>query len=151
MNISKKHARILFAALVLLLLSNAVLLFMLFNRQGADGDQKESAMRNFLKTEVGFSAAQLSSFDSLRETNRAEMRRHMDELRGSRAEKMRTLITSGFSAEMIDSVAASSARQYLPTERQMLGYFARVRNLCTAAQLAAFDKGLPEVLTRKRK
>lgn len=135
----------------LLLLSNLVLAFLLVNRKPGRPDMRNrnermQYMHNLLQKEVGFSAAQLQQFDSLRTKHMSAMQPLMDSLRLSKEQLFNQLPTGNDSTEQ----AAAARIGYFQSniDRQMLNHLREVRQLCTNEQQQAYDTAVQKITRR---
>ncbi len=126
--------------IILLLVSNLVAWFMLFNKKQAKPERKAQA-REFLKKDVGFTDAQLKSFDSIVESFREKARAEMTNVRKKKAAIMKAVAADNFSDNAIAKGSKDIAEAGQHLDYLMLEQAAGIRAICTPEQLPRFDEG----------
>jgi len=140
--------KIFIIVIALLLIANVVTLTMLFTGKKPENDDRKNAMRNYLKSEVGFSAAQLIAFDTVKSKQRAQARLIYDEIRQRKQNNLKIIGNDNFSDSSIKSAASYAASQQENMEINMLKHLKDIRNLCTPPQRAIFDTGFYKIMVR---
>ena len=111
-------------------------------------DDHKNSMRNYLKSEVGFTDAQLSAFDTVKSNHRAEVKPMFDEMRATKQSNLKNIGAQNFSDSSIINAAEYAASQQKNLEMKMLSNLKVVRNLCTPQQRAIFDTGFYKMMSR---
>jgi uncharacterized protein YpuA (DUF1002 family) len=141
--------KILIIVIALLLLANIIMLALLFNNKKNDvPDDRKNAMRNYLKTELGFSDAQMVAFDTVKSRHRAQVKLKYDEIRQRKQNNLKKIGINNFSDSSINAAAAYAASEQENMERNMLEHLKEIRNLCTATQREIFDTGFYKVMAK---
>ena len=140
--------KILIIVIALLLIANIVTLTLLLTDKKTNYDDHKNSMRNYLKTEIGFSDAQIVAFDSVKSHHRAEVKPMFDEMRTRKQLNLKNIGAQNFSDSSIINAAEYAATQQKNLEMKMLNHLKEIRNLCTAKQRAVFDTGFYKMMTR---
>ena len=140
--------KIFIIVIALLLVANVVTLSMLFTEKKPDNDDRKNTMRNYLKSEVHFSDAQLVAFDTVKSKQRAQAKIIYDEIRQKKQNNLKKIGSDNFSDSSIKSAASFAAAQQQNMEMNMLEHLKDIRNLCTPAQRAIFDTGFYKIMVR---
>ncbi len=141
--------KILVIVIALLLIANIVTLTMLLTTKKTDNDDRKNSMRNYLKNEIGFSAAQLEFFDSVKTKQRAEVKPMFDEMRTRKQLNLKNIGMQNFNDSAILNATEYAAAQQKNLEMKMLNNLKEIRNLCTPQQRAVFDTGFYKVMSRQ--
>lgn len=139
----------------ILLITNIAMLFFFLdkkdnNKKPNRGNDKSAMMKEFLKTDVGFTDQQLLQYDTLSRRNRERIKADMDAMKSAKEEQFKELGSKGFSDSAIVAAAIKAADNQKQVEEKMLGYFATVRKLCTAEQLPKFDSLFYKMWSKKK-
>ena len=140
--------KILIIVIALLFVANAVTLTLLFTGKRPANDDRKNAMRNYLKTEVGFSDAQIVAFDTVKSRQRSQAKIIYDEIRERKQNNLKKIGSENFSDSSIKSAAVYAATQQENMEINMLRHLKDIRNLCTPPQRAIFDTGFYKIMAR---
>lgn len=140
--------KIFIIVIALLLIANIVTLTMLLANKKPYADDRKNTMRNYLKTEVGFSDAQLNAFDTVKTNHRAQVKTMFDEIRLNKQHNLKKIGSYNFSDSSVKAAAVYAAMQQEYLEIKMLNHLKEIRNLCTPAQRANFDTGFYKIMTR---
>ena len=143
--------KIFIIVIALLLLANTVTLTILFTGKKPDNDDRKNAMRNYLKSEVGFSDAQLVAFDTVKSRQRSQAKLIYDEIRERKQNNLKTIGNENFSDSSIKSAASYAASQQENMEMNMLTHLKDIRNLCTPPQRVIFDTGFYKIMSRQNR
>jgi protein CpxP len=137
----------------ILLLSNIALLFFCFKGDKNQGGRRDrgAQMAQFLKTEIGFTDAQLKQVETLRNAHKEKMKASFDEMKASKQNTLKYLGANGFNDSVINESVAKSADKQKQMELQMLTHFAAVRKICTTEQLPKFDSLIYKIWDKKKK
>ena len=143
--------KLLLFIIALLLVSNLVLAFFLVSRKPGrpemrSRNERMQYMHNLLQKEVGFSAAQLQQFDSLRTKHMSVMQPLMDSLRLAK-EQLFSKVPSATDSSEQTAVARIGIFQS-NIDRQMLNHLREVRQLCTNEQQPAYDSAVQKITRR---
>jgi protein CpxP len=138
---------------ILLVANIALVSFLLLRKDGdrheAQHPDRKAIIANFLKTEIGFDAAQLQQYDTLSDRHRENMKKMMDSLRSPKEKQFKELAAANFSDSAMNAMANKSATTQITMELQMFNHLKRIRLLCTPAQLPKFDSTFWKVLSKK--
>ncbi|RZM08532.1 MAG: hypothetical protein EOO88_50075, partial [Pedobacter sp.] len=133
----------------ILLAANVVLLsFFLFNKNEPKKQERRNYMQAYLKTEVGFDAAQMVQYDTLNSQHRRRMKEMFDIIRKGKAQSFKNIGLNNFSDSAITNAVDYSATQQKEIEMNMLKHLKDIRGLCTPAQQNKFDTGFYKVLVK---
>jgi len=106
-------------------------------------------MVKYLKKDLGFSDAQLLSYDSLEEVHWQGMKPLFDTLRKEKEKRIRYIANFGFEdSAIITAVAKTAVKQQL-VETNMLMHVKNIRNLCTPAQKTMYDTSIYKMFVRR--
>jgi hypothetical protein len=136
--------------IIILLVSNMIAWFMLFDKKHNRTDRKANA-REFLQKEVGFTNDQLASFDSLSDSFSELARGEMTKAREKKAVVMKEIAVNNFSDSAITNGSREIAEAQQNLEYLMLKQAADIRLLCTPAQLPKFDEGWVKMYRNRKK
>ena len=140
--------KIFIIVIALLLVANIVTLSLLLSNKKTNNDDHKNSMRNYLKNEIAFSAAQLNFFDSVKTRQRAELKPMFDEMRARKQLNLKNIGAQNFSDSSIINATEYAAIQQKNLEMKMLNNLKEIRNLCTPQQRAVFDTGFYKVMSR---
>lgn len=148
MKTNNSSNRIFIIVIALLLIANIVTLTMLLANKKPYADDRKNAMRNYLKTEVGFSDAQLNAYDTVKTNHRSQVKTMFDEIRLNKQLNLKKIGSDNFSDSSVIAAALYAATQQQYLETKMLNHLKEIRNLCTPAQRANFDTGFHKIMSR---
>ncbi len=140
--------KIFIIVIALLLIANIVTLSLFFTGKKPETDDRKNTMRNYLKNEVGFSAAQLVAFDTVKSRQRAQAKLMYDEIRERKQNNLKKIGIDKFSDSTLKNAALYAASQQKDMEMNMLQHLKDIRNLCTPPQRAIFDTGFYKIMVR---
>ena len=145
-----KNTRVLISIIGLLLVSNIVLLVLLFGRSNdrAAEPKERKGFSESLKSEVGFNEAQLKEFEAMRTAHRANMKPLFEDLRETKNQFFYRITDTSLIDLKIDSASTIIGRKQAHLDAQVFRYFKRVRALCTPEQQPKFDSLYPGVIQR---
>ena len=148
MNSSKNKA--LLAIIAVLLVSNIAVLFyfVVLKNNGRRPERRRSPMTEFLQKEVGFTPAQLSLFDSLKQQHHALIKPLGEDLSRSRDSLYGLIGKPGVTDSTLQAAAAAIGRRQSVLELRLFNNFSQIRAICTPAQLPKFDSLAPSVLRK---
>lgn len=145
--------KILILIIGILLIANiATLSFFLMSKPGHSRGgkyDKKAQISAYLKNEVGFSAEQLSLYDTMSKKHRVEMKHAFDAMTAPREEIFRKLGTAAFSDTALENAAASIAAQQKSFEIMMLHHLKDIRSICSPAQKPVFDTGFYKIISKR--
>lgn len=146
--------KVLIAAVAILLVTNIAVLvyFLSCNKPPQRSDprkDREQAMVDFLKKDIGFSDQQMSLYDTLSKEHKTKVRADFDSMRKSKQVLFKELGPGGFGDSVMNSVARRSADLQEQMEIQMLQHFKKIRALCTADQVPKFDSLFYKIWNKK--
>ena len=140
--------KIFIIVIALLLIANVVTLALLFTEKKPESDDRKNTMRNYLKSEVGFSDAQLVAFDTVKSKQRAEAKLMYDDIRQRKQNNLKIIGTNNFSDSSIKTAASYAASQQEKMEINMLEHLKDNRKKSTPPQRAIFDTGFYKIMVR---
>ena len=140
--------KIFIIVIALLLIANIVTLTLLLGNKKNDYDDRRNSMRNYLKNEIGFAAAQLTFFDSVKARQRVEVKPMFDEMRTGKQLNLKSIGVENFSDSSIANATEYAATQQKMLEMTMLNHLKEIRNLCDPQQRTIFDTGFYKVMSR---
>lgn len=138
----------------LLIVSNIAMLFFFLKNDDGRGRKREdkgAKMAAFLKSDIGFTDAQLQQFDLLSKQHKEKMKADFDSIKNNKQQQLKELGMQGFSDSAILQTVAKNAEQQKIMDQQMLAHFVAIRKICTAEQLPKFDSLFYKVWERKKK
>ena len=148
MRTENRSNKIFIIVIALLLIANIVTLTLLLGNKKYDHDDRRNSMRNYLKNDIGFSAAQLNFFDSVKTRQRAEVKPMFDEMRTGKQLNLKSIGVENFSDSSIANASEYAATQQKMLEMTMLNHLKEIRNLCDPQQRTIFDTGFYKVMGR---
>ena len=148
MRTENRSNKIFIIVIALLLIANIVTLTLLLGNKKYDHDDRRNSMRNYLKNDIGFSAAQLNFFDSVKARQRLDVKPMFDEMRTHKRLNLKTIGIQNFSDSSILNATEYAATQQKNLETIMLNNLKEIRNLCTPQQRALFDTGFYKIMSR---
>ena len=139
----------------ILLITNIAMLFFFLDKKDNSkkpnrGNDKSAMMKEFLKTDVGFTDQQLLQYDTLSKQNRERMKADMEAMKSAKEEQFKELGNKGFSDSAIVAASIKAGSNQKQVEEKMLNYFVSVRKLCTAEQLPKFDSLFYKMWSKKK-
>jgi Spy/CpxP family protein refolding chaperone len=150
---TQNKSKIFLTIIGILLVANIVLVsFFLLKKDGGRHEKRpdrKTMIANFLKNEIGFSAAQLQQYDTLSTRHTENMKNMFDSLRSTKDKQFKVLTAADFSDSMMNSIADQSAATQKIMELQMFSHLKNVRLLCTPEQQPKFDSLFVKVLNRR--
>lgn len=117
---------------------------------GSHRDYK-SPMTTYLENEIKFTDAQMESYEALKDTHGANMKKFFDTLRAGKVNVYKQLGGNAFNDSIMQSAVMSASRQQLTMETMMLNHVKDIRAICTPAQQLVFDTGFYKVMVRGRR
>lgn len=138
----------------LLIVSNIAMLFLFLKNDEGHGRKREdkgAKMAAFLKSDIGFTDAQLQQFDLLSKQHKEKMKADFDSIKNNKKQQLKDLGVQGFSDSAILQTVAKNAEQQKIMDQQMLAHFVAIRKICTTEQLPKFDSLFYKVWERKKK
>jgi hypothetical protein len=132
--------KLLYVLLVLLVLANAVLIFMLLDKPHLRPKSPDS----FLMHELSLSDEQLNKFEELRFSHREEMRVVLDGIKPLKDQ----LFHFNNSSVNKDSIANLIGNLEAKKEIITYTYFNDLRGICNGSQKRKFDKTIQKVMRR---
>lgn len=133
-------SKLLYVLLVVLVLANAVLIFMLLNKPHL----KPKSPDSFLINELNLSDKQLNKFEELRFSHREEMRVVMDEMKPLK-DKLFNFKDNSTNRDSIANLIGD-----LESKKEIITYtyFNDLRNVCKGNQKKRFDRVIRKVMRR---
>ncbi|MFD2565796.1 Spy/CpxP family protein refolding chaperone [Pseudotenacibaculum haliotis] len=135
--------KLLYAFLLIMLIINALLLYMILDKKMGKQPQKGPG---FLTEELNFTEEQKDRFFMLDRVHRREMMQLDDELRDLRKKLFNSFAEEGFSP---DSITSRIGELEEAKQKEMYAFFKEVRSLCDEDQAKIFDKIIDKVLRRR--
>jgi len=134
--------KLLYTFLIILLIANAVLLYMIVTKTQKNHPPKE----NFLTQELHFSETQKDQFLTLDQIHRRSMRQLDDELNNLRKQLFNSFGKDSFSS---DSITYRMGELETSKQKELYAFFSEVRKLCDENQVEKFDKIIEKVLNQR--
>lgn len=138
-----------------LLLANVVLLSILLLRgqhqkqPNRERNDKAAFIGDYLKQEVGFTDAQMATYDSLSKKHRLKVKEDFRELANDRKNILSGLSAASFTDSAIAIAATALHDRQKQFELNMLHHVRDIRNICTDEQRAKFDTGFYKIFGRR--
>lgn len=151
MNNSKN--KLLLFLVAILLITNMLVLWYFVNKKpgmakaGGHGDRPGS-VTNFLKNEIGFSATQMASFDSLKKEHRAATKPYFEELAKSKDSFYQLIGKETIPDSVLQATAAIIGQKQAILDMHFFQNFKSIRKLCTPEQQPKFDSLMPAVASK---
>ncbi len=136
--------RILYIALVLLLVLNGITLFMMLGQHGPpDGVPPRDRPKMMVIERIGFGADQVRAYEALIDNHRAAIREQDEALGNARRDLFNDLSSTDITRR--DSIVHRIAALQAQVEMINHAHFAEVRALCNPDQLSRFDAMIGEL------
>ncbi len=132
--------KLLYVLLILLVLANAILIFMLLDKPHL----KPKSPDSFLLNELNFSDEQLNKFEELRFSHREEMKMVMDGMKPLKDQLFNFKNSSVNSDSIANLIGGLEAKKEIITYR----YFKGLRSICKGNQKQKFDSVIQKVMRR---
>lgn len=136
--------KLLYVLLITLLITNAVLLFMLVKKP----HQPKKDGRNFLVQELKFDETQREQFHFLDRQHKENMMSYDQQIRQSKDVLFNSFSNPNFSS---DSISKKIGELEGKKEQEIFTFFKQVREICTPEQVGKFDKIIKKALHKKDK
>ncbi len=152
--INKQNRSKVFLTIIgILLVANIAMLTFFIMKKDTGRHQKrqdrKEMIANFLKNEIGFSAAQLQQYDTLSNKHRENIKEMFEKSRSTKDMQFKQLAAGDFSDSIINSVADQSSASQKIMELHMFNHLKKVRMLCTPEQQPKFDSLFVKILNRR--
>ncbi|WP_295117081.1 hypothetical protein [uncultured Chitinophaga sp.] len=146
-------SRILGVLVVILLVTNvAMLAFFVFLKPAAPQKQNRTGRGNdvavILEKEVGFSKAQMETYNRLREQHWDKMKPHFTEMRTAKDSFYQQLYRNNVPDSVINAYGDSIGLRQKEVDMQVFRHFQQVRGLCTDEQRPRFDSLINQVIRK---
>lgn len=152
---TQTRSKLFLLIIAMLLLTNIAMLYFLFAKDGTGKqlpkNNRDSAAKEFLQKEIGFSAAQLQQYDTLAKQHKDKMKGTFDDMRNSKEQQFKDIGRRAFSDSAIAEAITQSSEKQKMMEMQFYNHMLEVRKLCTAEQLPKFDTLFYKMWSRKPK
>lgn len=149
---SEKKIKSLIGIVVFLLLSNIAMLifFVLLNNdtRHASGNHENNLIGSFLKNDIGFSATQMTEYDTMRNEHLRNMKPLFDKMRSVRDSFYGLLYIDALPDSVINSKAAIIGERQAEMDKNFLRHLQEVRKLCKPEQLPKFDSSFKVVVSK---
>lgn len=147
-----KNSKILLLIIGILLVTNiAVIALLLQGRSANSHKDYKSPMTTYLQNEIKFTEAQMKSYEALKNTHSASMKKFFDTLRAEKTNIYKELGGNAFNDSAMQFAAMNASSRQLSMETMMLNHVKSVRAICTPAQQLVFDTGFYKVMVRGRR
>ena len=135
--------KLLYSFLIIMLLVNALLLYLIIDKQSRKGPPKG---QTFLTEQLNFTEDQKEQFYLLDREHRGKMMKMDDEL-----DQLRKLMFNSFESEniSIDTLTMKMGDLEADKQNELFSFFGKVRELCNEDQKEQFDEIIQEVLQRR--
>ncbi len=142
---------LLTVAIVLLLLLNAVTLYLLFSGRHNKHSNREGGRPdiNFISHKLNFDEKQQSEFKILRDQQKTELetlRNNDKNLRDALVTSLKSGVTDSLKIDSITNLLALSRKKM---ELTFYKHFSQIRAICRPEQLELFNKTLDEMMKRR--
>ncbi|MGB0879272.1 MAG: Spy/CpxP family protein refolding chaperone [Polaribacter sp.] len=137
-------AKLFYTLLITLLITNAVLLFMLVKKP----HQPKKGERNFLVKELKFDETQREQFHFLDRQHKENMMSYDHQIRQSKDILFNSFSNIKFSS---DSISKRIGVLEGKKEQEIFTFFKQVREICTPKQVGKFDKIIKKALHKKHR
>lgn len=111
-------------------------------------EEKRKGFTERLKTEVGFTPAQLEIFEPKKQDFWAKMRKKFDEIKKTKEDFYYQMYNPSIPDSVITKKAEAIGNQQKELDLQVLRHFKDIRTLCTPEQLPKYDSLLPAIIQR---
>lgn len=143
--------KILLIIIGVLLIANIGTLSMLFFsgvKKTDPFEERRTALRNYVKDDVGFSEEQMKAFDTIKAAHRAEVKVMLDAMRERKKNNLLKLASVNFTDSLIEAAASDAGAAQKNLELNMLRHLRDLRKTCRPDQLPKFDSGFYSIMTR---
>lgn len=149
----QNRSKVFLLVIAILLVANiAMVTFFLMKKDGRRSEKRpdrKTMIAEFLKKEIGFTAAQLQQYDTLSTKHQENVKKMFESSRASKDKQFKELAAGDFSDSVINVVAGQSAELQKTMELQMFNHLKNIRMLCTSEQLPKFDSLFVKILNRR--
>ncbi len=128
-----------------LILSNALLLFLLFGKPRKDGRFGEDRPKNMVIEKLRFDKNQIAEYEKLIQNHRHQIREKDDEILKLKNELYSDLKNSQQNSAKNDSIIAKIADVQKQVEYIHFQHFLEIKKLCRPEQKAYFDQLADEI------
>lgn len=147
-----KNSKILLLIIGILLVTNiAVIALLLQGRSANSHKDYKSPMTAYLQNEIKFTDAQMKSYEALKNTHSASMKKFFDTLRAEKTVVYKQLGGNAFNDSAMQFAVMNASSRQLSMETMILNHVKYVRTICTPAQQLVFDTGFHKVMVRGRR
>ena len=147
-----KNSKILLLIIGILLVTNiAVIALLLQGRSANSHKDYKSPMTAYLQNEIKFTDAQMKSYEALKNTHSASMKKFFDTLRSEKTNIYKELGGNAFNDSAMQFAVMNASSRQLSMETMMLNHVKSIRTICTPAQQLVFDTGFYKVMVRGRR
>lgn len=151
MNISENRVKSLLLLIGVLVISNAILAFMLFQKSNWHRPKSKSEFaKNYLKEELKFNDTQIENYTTAEKFFFEDHIRSIANVQKLREANLKTVGAQQFSQIAIDSAIVKSAAFQEKNSRRFWDFMIQVRNICTPEQKAKFDTSFYKMFPRSR-
>jgi protein CpxP len=144
------NSLLLFLVIFLVVTNIGILLYFTgFGRPGhaPRGDHK-SFVTGFVQNDLKFSKEQMAALDSLKKTHRSGIRPLFEALGTAKDDFYSLLSNPAVPDSVLQAAADDIGKKQAALDIRFFRNFQEIRQLCTPAQLPAFDSGMPAVAGR---
>lgn len=149
----QNRSKVFLLVIAILLVANiAMVTFFLMKKEYRRSEKRpdrKTMIAEFLKKEIGFTAAQLQQYDTLSTRHQENVKKMFESHRASKDKQFKELAAGNFSDSIINTVADQSAGSQKIMELQMFNHLKNIRMLCTPEQLPKFDSLFVKILNRR--
>lgn len=139
-------SKVLVAMIVLLLLANAVWVFLYLGKDKSPRrDGRKMFFREQLKKEAGLTDAQVTQLEQLREEQRKKVAPLLDSMAKLRG-RLYDISVTATTDSAVNIPMVQIAELQTTIDRQMIGNLRAVRKICTAEQLPKFDSIMKKMM-----
>ena len=142
--------KVLVSIIAILLMANIALLVFFLSamkkpeRENSAESARAHSTESFLQSRIGFTDAQISEFNQLKQAHYQKLFPLFEDLRKTK-DQFFVLVKDSLSASELDSLAGRIGDKQENLDRQVFETIRQVRSLCTPQQQIKFDSMLPKI------
>lgn len=147
-----RQKRVLLLIITILFLANVATWIIFFlaspGKKKHGGDSRKEKMQGYLKKELGYNDAQISSYQSLSEKHKASVDSMYGNMKREKENRLKEMSSQNFSDSSIEAAARQIAENQKMLEVKMLKHLKEVRALGDDRQKLKFDTGFLHYMSR---
>ncbi len=148
--VSGRVNKVLFLIIIILLISNAVLLGIMFlgKKGNSRSGERGKSFTDYFEQHLGFSPEQSALFQQMRDKHFENMRPILREVRLAKDSLFSIMRLPDVPDSMVEKAADNLAQKEKAQELQSFRHFKKVRDLCTEEQKPKFDSLISRIINR---